>query len=177
MYFFLSDKFPSKMLFFYSSLMIIFKIFPCSICNLYFIVGDISELHLLFISSPRTTYFRYNYFRSKNFVFSIFYPSVFQPYWKIWEFLKSQILKNQCSNCLRNWKLYFSPFASHLFLRDLQSIDFSLGIVLYFVIDRSGFGAPAFHVLLLRVLPFLVSLHDERIRNRGIERVVTNSYW
>ena len=83
--------------------MIIFQIFHYSICSLYFIVGDISELHLLFILSPGIIYFRHNSFLSKNFIFSIYYPfsptySVFQPYWKICEFLKSQILKNQCSN-------------------------------------------------------------------------------
>ena len=69
MYFFPSDIFPSNILFFYSSLMIIFQISHCSICNLYLIVGDISELHLLFISSPRTIYFRQNSFLSKNFIF------------------------------------------------------------------------------------------------------------
>ena len=66
--FFPSDIFPSNILFFYSSLMIIFQISHCSICNLYLIVGDISELHLLFISSPRTIYFRQNSFLSKNFI-------------------------------------------------------------------------------------------------------------
>ena len=103
MYFIPSDIFPSSILFFYNYLMIIFQIFHYSNCNLHFLVGHISELHLLLISSRRTKYFRYNYFLSKNFTFSIFYLfrptySVFQPYWKICEFLKNQIVKNQCSN-------------------------------------------------------------------------------
>ena len=102
-YFFFVRHVSFQHTFFSSSPMIIFQIFHYSICSLYFIVGDIYELHLLFILSPGIIYFRHNSFLSKNFIFSIYYPfsptySVFQPYWKICEFLKSQILKNQCSN-------------------------------------------------------------------------------
>ena len=55
--FFPSDIFPFNIVFFYISLMIIFQIFHYSICNLNFIVRDISELHLLFTTLPRTIYF------------------------------------------------------------------------------------------------------------------------
>ena len=77
MFFFFSIRHISgNILLFCSSLMIIFQMFHYSICNSYF-MGDISEPYLLFISSPRTIYFRYSCFLSKNFIFSIFYS--FRP--------------------------------------------------------------------------------------------------
>ena len=103
MHFFPSDICPSNILFLCNFLMMIFQIFHYKICNLYFIIANISELHLLFISSPRTRCFRYNFFLSETFMFSFFYSfrpkySVSQLYWKISEVLNSQILKNQCFN-------------------------------------------------------------------------------
>ena len=96
MYFFASNIFPSTILFFYNSLIIIFQISNYSICNLYSIVGDISELHLLFHHLELDILDRI-LFWSKILFFQFSVPSVLQPYWKIWEFLKSQIPKNQRS--------------------------------------------------------------------------------
>ena len=100
MYFFPSDIFPSRLLFFHGFLMIIFQIFHYGICNLYFIVGDISELHSLF--HHLELYILDEFFSEQKFCFQFSIPSVrhtvFQPHWKICELLKSQMLTNQCSN-------------------------------------------------------------------------------
>ena len=119
--------------------MIIFQYFITVFVNCILSQGIYLEFHLLFISLPRTRYFRQNYFLIKNFAFPNFYPfrptyTIFQPYWKICEFLKSQILKNQCANIVSGTESDISPFTSHLFLRDFQSIDFLCDIILCFVI-------------------------------------------
>ena len=138
MYFFLFDIFLSSILFFYSFLMIIFQIFHYSICSLYFIVGDIPELHLLFISSPRTIYFRWTIFWAKILFFD--FLSLSYAMFRFSAILKNlRIFKKPNSKesmflyCSRNWKWYFSPPTSHSFLRGFQSIDFPSDIILYFV--------------------------------------------
>ena len=114
MHFFPCDIFTSNIQFFYSSLMIIFKYF-ITVFVTYILSSEIylsftyclfhhQELcildrilfwvKILFFSS-------FHPFRSTSLPSNIFYPfrpTVFQPYWKICEFLKSQILMNQCSN-------------------------------------------------------------------------------
>ena len=114
MHFFPCDIFTSNIQFFYSSLMIIFKYF-ITVFVTYILSSEIylSFTYCLFHHQELCILDRILFWAKILFFFkfsslpsdisSVRYilsllSNVFQPYWKICEFFKSQILMNQCSN-------------------------------------------------------------------------------
>ena len=109
MHFFPCDIFTSNIQFFYSSLMIIFKYFITvfvtyilspeiylSFTYCLFHHQELCILETILFLSKNFSFFKFSFLPSD--IFYSFRPTVFQQYWKICEFLKSQILMNQCSN-------------------------------------------------------------------------------
>ena len=101
MHFFPCDIFSSNIQFFHSSLMIIFKYF-ITVFVTYILSSEIylSFTYCLFHHQELCILDRilFKFSSLPSDIFYPFCPTVFQPYWKICEFLKSQILMNQCSN-------------------------------------------------------------------------------